>query len=214
MFVYGSDMAKDCCASNFERSVFRYDRVVGAAKDFDCIKFSASGDSPIYRQFNLDKKKPAMLLLDAEGGLIHKQQKCVDPGKYFSVVRDAIELNRRRLDFRQKYMVQHEEIRNLIDGGQFDKALKQIDRALRKRELMMGDVERMISGAQQEVEQSGRAMFERAAELQDGKSYLAALDLFKQVKQEFARIDDLSDRAEARVRELTKTLRDLGVTTR
>ncbi|MGE3163587.1 MAG: hypothetical protein AB7O52_01625 [Planctomycetota bacterium] len=207
-------MAKDCCAANFERAVFRYDRVVALAKDFDCVKFSVSGDASVFTRFNLDSKKPAILLLDAEGGLIDKQQKCVDPGKYSRVVKNALELNRKRLEFRSKFLGQHEEMQKLIDAGHFGKALTAVERALGKRDLLMGDVERRIIATQGQLEKVGREMFARAVELEAGKSYLDALELFKTVKQEFARLDDLERDAAQRVRDLTRTLRDLGVTVR
>ena len=67
-----------------------------ASKNFTCYKYTTLGYGSFnaIRRLNLDKKKPAILLLDAEGGLLHKQQNCVDPKKFLKIAKSAARLCR------------------------------------------------------------------------------------------------------------------------
>lgn len=214
VLVYSSSHAEDCCAANFERTVFRYDRVVSMAKSFDCMKYQTSGNSPLYRKFGLNKKKPAILLLDAEGGLIHKQQECADPKKYSKVVKSALGLNQKRIDLRQKYLAKRQEIRDMIEGREFKKALRSIEKTLKKKNYLMGDVQNMIEADQAEIAEVGQSLFDQAVELRSKKQYQEALGLFKEIKKEFAKLGTLSKEASKRAKEVSKTMRDLGLSSR
>jgi len=88
-------MNDNCCAANFERALFRYERAVKEFKGWACYKVQVSSidGEQLLAPYELRKDKPALLLLDAEGGLLHKQQLCVDPGKFMKVIDSARRLS-------------------------------------------------------------------------------------------------------------------------
>lgn len=211
VYVYSSSHNEDCCAANFERAVFRYDRLVDYSKRFECVKLECSGTSPLYKKYSLIKKKPAILLLDAEGGLIHKQQKCADPRKYLRVVKSAEALNKKRIDLRTKYVAQRQKVRDQIDGKEYSKALKGIDKVLKKRDLLLGDLQDMLDQDLNEIEAIGNEMFDRAVGLREKKDYYEALDLFREIEKEFAKLDSLRKKATSHAKETVKKMRAEGL---
>ncbi|MEM7167443.1 MAG: hypothetical protein AAF581_18420 [Planctomycetota bacterium] len=209
VLVYSDKWKDDCCAANFERAVFKTEKVVNYSKQFDCYKFSAFGTSPIFRKFKLNKKKPAMLLLDAEGGLIHKQQKCINPGDYLKIMKSGFSMNAKRVKLRARYVKMRDEIRSQMDAKAYAKALRDIDRALKKREFLMGDVIAMLESDRKEIEDVGQEMFQRAVSLQENDKFEEALDLFKQIKREFRKVKKLSDDASRCAKDVTKAMKAL-----
>lgn len=211
MLVYSSSFADDCCAANFERAVFKSKGVVDFAKRFECFKHSVNGKNPVFKKFKLNTKKPAILLLDAEGGLIHKQQKCINPRAYLKFMKSAASLNAKRVKLRDKYIGMRNEIRAKIDRAEYSHALRDIDRVLKKRSLLTGDVVAMVEGDRKEVEDIGQEIFDRAVALQEDSKLRDALDLFKQVKREFRRIESLKVQATRCSDALTKQMRQAGL---
>lgn len=207
--VYSDKWADDCCAANFERAVFKTEKVVNYSKQFDCYKFSAMSTSPIFRKFKLNKKKPAILILDAEGGLIHKHQKCINPNDYLKIMKSGFSMNAKRVKLRARYVKMRDEIRTQIDSKDYAKALRDIDKALKKRQFLMGDVITMLENDRKEVEDIGQEMFNRAVGLQESDKLEEALDLFKQIKREFRKVEKLSDDADRCAKDVTKAMKAL-----
>ncbi|MEM7167700.1 MAG: hypothetical protein AAF581_19770 [Planctomycetota bacterium] len=201
----------DCCAANFERAVLRSARVVALAKQFDCFLFTNAGKTPLTKRFALNAKKPAMLILDAEGGLIHKQQKCINPLDYLKILKSGSGLNKKRLKLRDRYMAARSDIRSDIDAGDYGKALRNIDRMLGKREFLLGDVISALEADRDEVATIGQEMFDRAVALQKDAKLFDALDLLQEVANEFKRVEKLGQEAKRCAKDLKKTLRDAGL---
>lgn len=214
VFLYSSGHADDTTAVNFERTLFRYDKIVKLAKGFDCVKYQCTGNSPMYKKFMLNKKKPAILLLDAEGGMIHKQQTSADPKKYLRVLKSSFALNSKRIDLRDKYAAKREEIREQIQAKKFAKALRTIEKTLKKKDFLMGDLQVMLEQDRSEIADIGEEMFDRANQLRENKEYKEALDLFRTIKKEFAKLDVLGKKANRSAKDVQKAMRENGISSR
>ena len=90
-------------AANFERAVFRYKPVVDLTKKFACYRERMSG-SKLVERFGLVKRKPAILLVDSEGAILHQQQLCADPKQYLKIMRSAYALNEKRAKLKSKFL--------------------------------------------------------------------------------------------------------------
>ena len=170
---------------------------------------NATGTSPIYRKFKLNKKKPAILLLDAEGGLIHKQQKSLQPKAFLKIMKSSIGMNAKRVKLRGRYVKIRNEVREQMDAKKYSKALREIDRALKKRDFLMGDVIAMLEGDRQEIAEIGRDMYNKAVGFQESDKLDEALDLFKEIKREFRRVEKLKDDASKGVKDVEKKMKAL-----
>lgn len=210
LYLYKGSMTKDCCAANFERAVFMYEPVVKMFKDYHCKKSTEYSDK-LVKLFGLNPKKPAILLLDAEGGLIHKTQICSDPRKYMRVLKKATALNAKRMKLRKDFIALHKELKAKIGQEEYADAVRSIERAMKKREFMTGYVAQLIEGEKARVQSIGQSLLAKADDLRENKKLLAAYDLYKEIEKEFAKIDDLSDHAKKCRREVAGKLRDLGV---
>ena len=213
VYVYDGGMAKDCCAANFERAVFMYKPIVDLAKKFKCTKVAGMED-PMIKTFKLNKKKPAILLLDAEGGLIHKTQDCQDPRRYLRVVKQAYSLNGKRMKLKESFMAMRHEARKAIDKKDFNAALKKLEKMMKKEELLTGHVRSLIATDRATIVETGEEMLLKAKTLRDNKKLLDAYDLYKQVSKDFSRLKQLSKDAGSCAKEVKRELRDLGVTVR
>lgn len=210
LYLYKGNMNKDCCAANFERAVFMYEPVVNMLKGYHCVKSTDYSES-IIKRFALNKKKPAILLLDAEGGLIHKTQICSDPRKYLRVVKRATALNAKRMKLRAGFIALHKELKAKIGKENYSDAVKAIEKAMKRREFMTGHVLSLLEAEKARVHTIGQELLEKAEDLRENKKLLAAYDLYKEIEKEFAKIDELSDHAKKCRREVRKELKELGV---
>jgi len=208
VFMFKGDMAKDCCAANFERALFMYKPVVDLAKKFKCVKTS---DYSIAERYGVSGKKPAVLLLDAEGGLLHKTQKCSDPRKYLRVVKHALTLNQKRVKLKDKYLALRRDARNHMEDADYAKALKDIESILKKRELLMGQVLSLVKADHAELKTTGERLIAQAGDLRGKEKLLEAYELYKEVAKGFAKLDDLGRSADRCAKEIRGELRDMGV---
>ncbi|MFN0058229.1 MAG: hypothetical protein ACKVX7_07200 [Planctomycetota bacterium] len=212
VYVYAENMNEDCCAANFERSIFRYKPVVDVALNFKCVKttFAQAGDLMVKR-FELDRSKPALLLLDVEGGLLSKVQTCTDPKKYQKVISSALALNEKRVELKEKHLGMQREARQHIDDKQYAKALLLLERLSKQKDKLTGQVLAKVEADQADLVSIGRELLLEAASLRAQKQLLTALELFKEIEREFARIDDLARDARRCAAEVRTALRDMGV---
>lgn len=203
-------MAKDCCAANFERAVFMYEPVVKMLGHFHCKK-STEYSEALAKRFGLNEKKPVLLLLDAEGGLIHKTQECTDPRQYLRVLKRAGALNGKRMQLRDSFLALHRELKDQIGQEKYADAVKNLERAMKKREFMTGYVAALLEGEQSRIQTIGKSLLDKADDLRKDEKLLAAYDLYREIEKEFAKLDELGDHAKKCRREVGNQLRDLGV---
>ncbi len=211
VLYYKSDMAKDCCAANFERIVFKDRSVVEFAKKFKCVRTTEMSEGKI-KQYGLDTKKPAIFLFDAEGGLLHKVQVCQNPRTYFRAMTSAFKLNDTRMKLKKKYLALRKKARENMGSEKYGVALRSIESMLKKRDLLAGSVLSMIQSDRKEIVSIGQQWLSDADKKRGDEELLEAYEMYKKIKKEFARLDSLGKDAERCAKQVKAELKDLGLT--
>ncbi len=216
IFLYSSTMAKDCCCANFERALFRTRSVVKELSGWSCYKqqIEAIKDREILAPYDLRDDKPALLFLDAEGGLLHKQQLCVEPTKFFKVIQSARKLSDLRLKFRDQHLAQRSQARKHIDTGNFDRAIRVLDSMIKNKKMMSGFVVHLVEQDLDELSTTANGLLEQAADLREKRRLLDSYRLYQEVEKEFLRLEAFSKEASKHRKELFRALRRMGITPR
>ncbi len=216
IFLYSSTMAKDCCCANFERALFRTRSVVKELSGWSCYKqqIEAIKDRKILAPYDLRDDKPALLFLDAEGGLLHKQQLCVEPTKFFKVIQSARKLSDLRLKFRDQHLAQRSQARKHIDTGNFDRAIRVLDSMIKNKKMMSGFVVHLVEQDLDELSTTANGLLEQAADLREKRRLLDSYRLYQEVEKEFLRLEAFSKEASKHRKELFRALRRMGITPR
>jgi hypothetical protein len=214
IFLYSSTMAKDCCCANFERALFRTRSVVKELSGWSCYKqqIEAIKDREILAPYDLRDDKPALLFLDAEGGLLHKQQLCVEPTKFLKVIRSTRKLSDLRLKFRDQHLAQRSQARKHIDAGNFDRAIRVLDSMIKNKKMMSGFVVHLVEQDLDELSTTASGLLEQAADLREGRRLLDSYRLYQEIEKEFLRLEAFSKEASKHRKELFTALRRLGIT--
>ncbi len=213
IYLYSSSMSGDCCAANFERALFRSENAVDQFQGWACYKIEVSTVQNVdeLAGYELRKDKPALLLLDAEGGLLHKQQLCVDPNKFLRVIKSAKRLSDLRFRMKDRYLAKRSQAQEQIEAGSYDQALRILDDLLDDREKLSGKVLTLVEGDRLEIATTARGKLAEASRLRENDELLTSYRLFQEVEKEFARISDLSREAEECRREVGQALKKMGV---
>lgn len=212
IYLYSSSMNEDCCAANFERALFRYEATVEAFRSWACYKIEVSTAKPAeLAPFDLRKDKPALLLLDAEGGILHKQQLCVDPAKFLRVIESAKKLSDLRFGLKERHLAKRKEARELAEEQSFDRALRILDDLLSEREKLSGHVIELVEKDRDDLAATARGQLAEADRLRAENQLLESYRLYEKVEKEFARLEELGREAQEHRREVGRTLADMGV---
>ncbi len=163
------------------------------------------------KPFDLKAKKPALLLLDAEGGILHKQQLCVDPKKYLKIMKSAAFLKAKRIKLRDRYLKLRRDARTEMTNGEYAKALRTLERMLKRRDMLTGHVLALVESDREELEAIGEDLLDRANQLRDDRQLLDSYELYKQIDKEFARLRSLSRKADRCAKEVASDLKRMGV---
>lgn len=213
IFLYSSSMADDCCAANFERAVFRTEDTVKAFSQWACYKVEMSTvtDSKDLEPFQLRSDKPALLLLDAEGGLLHKQQLCVDPAKFLRVIESAKRLSDLRFRLKDRHLAKRREAQERIEAGEYDQALRLLDDLLGEKDKLSGQVLTLVEADRSQLAATARGKLDEAERLRQENQLLDSYRLYKEIEKEFSRLEDLGREAGEHRRDVGSTLRKMGV---
>jgi hypothetical protein len=215
VFLYSSTMAKNCCSANFERALFR-DKY--AAKEFEswsCYKQQMEtlkeNEKALLAGYDLRDDKPALLFLDAEGGLLHKQQLCVDPPKFVKVIKSSKKLSDLRLRLRDSHLAQRKNARDHMEAGRYGRAIRVLASMVKNKKVMSGHIVFLVEQDMKEIESTATEMLDRAAALHEDRQLLDSYRLYEEIEKEFARLEDLSKQASKHRKELLTKLRGLGI---
>ncbi|MGE4620221.1 MAG: hypothetical protein AAEJ04_10490 [Planctomycetota bacterium] len=216
IFLYSSKMAKDCCCANFERALFRTRSVVKELKGWSCYKqqIEALKDDANLSAYDLRDDKPALLFLDAEGGLLHKQQLCVEPEKFAKVIQSSHKLSDLRLRFRDQHLAQHSQARKHIETGNYDRAIRVLDSMIKNKKVMSGFVVQLVEKDLETLSVTATELLEKAKNLRDDRRLLDSYRLYEEIEAEFARLEVFSKEANKHRKELFTALKKLGITPR
>ena len=209
-------MSKDCCAANFERSVFRNRDVLEVASKFTCVKYDMALEeikdgAGIIERFELNGLKPAILLLDAESGLLHKQQLCVNPPEYVKIIKSAYALNGVRVKMRVRFEKKERKARGQIEKGNFGDAHRLLSQIRVNRDKLLGSVSRQVDADLSLIQKSGQELLDEARRLEEGKQLIAARSLYKKVAKEFSRFPEMKLEAGRNARRISGKLHRMGL---
>ena len=197
VLMIGSGDSKDCCAANFERSVFRYGKVVEyAQKHFHACRVdrqSPEGEE-LYKEFKLDSKKPAVLVVDNDGKLLHKVQKCVQPPKVHKWMQGAVRAVRTKMLYSAKADKRLDKTAKLIREKDYGKALGLIDRL--EDELLLPQERKRTAKQQKALRRAALKELKLALRFEKGGETLTARDKYRKIRREFRRIPKAKSFAE------------------
>ena len=215
VFLYSPKMAKNCCCANFERVLFRDRDSVKEFQGWSCYKQTIESlkdeEKSMLAAYDLRDDKPALLFLDAEGGLLHKQQLCVDPPKFVKVIKSTKKLSDLRHRLRDSHLAQRKKARDHIEAGRFSKAIRVLDSMVKNRKVMSGHVSMLVEQDLKEIESTASEMLVRASTLKQDNRLLDSYRLYQEIVEEFAKLEELSKEASKHRRELLTKLRGLGI---
>ncbi|NCG00017.1 MAG: hypothetical protein GWP39_10960 [Planctomycetia bacterium] len=215
VFLYSSSMNKDCCCANFERALFRDRDSVKEFKSWACYKQLVETlkdeDKKLLKQFDLRKDKPALLFFDSEGGLLHKQQLCVDPPKFIKVIRSTKKLSDMRLRLRKTHLAERKKAREHMEAGRYGKAIRVLDVMVQNRKIMSETVSVLVDQDLKEIESTAGELLIQASELKKENRLLDSYRLYEEIEKEFEKLKEYSNEASKHRKELLKKLRDLGL---
>ncbi len=213
VLVVSSEFSKDCCAANFERAIFRDKDCVELAKSFLCVRYNAvvGAEANWVERFSVNTKKPAILLLDAEAGLLHKQQLCANPNDYEKAMKDALAANEMRVKLRPKFLAERAEARRALDEKDFAKAAKALAKLCERKTQMSGSVLERVEKDLAELEGAAKTSFAAASEARDGARLLDAYKQFRSLEKDFAVLDAIESDAKREADALVPRLKGLGI---
>ena len=215
VFLYSASMNKDCCCANFERALFRDRDSIKEFKSWACYKQLVETlkdeDKELLKQFDLRKDKPALLFFDSEGGLLHKQQLCVDPPKFIKVIRSTKKLSDMRLRLRKTHLAERKKAREHMEAGRYAKAIRVLDVMAQNRKIMSETVSALVDQDLKEIESTAGELLIQASELKKENRLLDSYRLYEEIEKEFEKLKEYSKEASKHRKELLKKLRDLGL---
>ena len=215
VFLYSSKMAKDCCCANFERALFRDKYASEQFKLWSCyrqlIETLNEDEKALVNGYDLRDDKPALLFFDSEGGLLHKQQLCVDPPKFVKVLKSSKKLSDLRLRLRDSHMAQRTSARGHIEAGRYGRAIRVLDSMVKNKKVMSGYIVELVTQDMREIEQKASTLLVEAAALHQDRRLLDSYRLYQEIEKEFAKLEDLSKEASKHRKELLTKLRGLGI---
>ena len=197
--------SKSCCAANFERTVFRSQKVVAdAKKHFVPVRIDRStyDGRALYAKFKLDSKKPAMLLLDEEGRFVAKTQLCCNPKEWHKSMTGTLGLVRAKAKYRPIATKKVARVREMIKEGQYASALRSIDKLSGKEKILTGDVRSAISKASKRVKNVAVKRIKAARRDEKSGRLDRALERFRSIEKDFSGYSKARDYARKAVRRI------------
>jgi len=98
LVLIGAGDAKNCCAANYERTVFKDRTVVGlASQHFVTLRLDRDqAGSDLHQRLGLRTGAPALVVLDAAGGVAARWQECVNARDVVRVMRSVLKVSKKQ----------------------------------------------------------------------------------------------------------------------
>lgn len=198
VLLIGSADSKDCCAVNYERTLFRNEKVVKFAKEHAVsYRLDRGGylGSQFYKKFSLSKKKPALLVLDHHGDLLYKLQLCENPKTVAKEFKSAQLLTRKREAAAGKNAKKVRAIKKLVKAKKYPQALTSMSR-LKPKALTL-PLRKRLKAQQRAVFSLAKKKLRVARKLVKKKQYDRAISLYQGVAKQFGRLKSVKKKARA-----------------
>jgi len=187
LLLSGTD-ADDCCAQNFERTVFRDAKVIGTAKTFFTnYRLDRDGEGArLVAKYKLEKKKPAILLIDEQGELAFKAQICSQPKKVHSAMCQLVTILKKKVVYSHRAEKRVQELWEVARKKRFSDALRQLDRINEK--LLVPEVDAQVDKLERAIRKVAVKRLKRAERLEKAADLEAARELVRDVRKTFGRL--------------------------
>ncbi len=209
VLLISSGDGKDCCAMNFERTLFRSPKVIKYAKqNFVAYRFDRTFGTgkELSDKYKLEEKKPAVLVLDEDGEVLYKTQRCTNPGVCYLGLRHARVLSAKRQAYAKTYTKTMSEVEKLLEDSSYDRALYKLDRL--KPELLQLALREKVKETRESIQKSGTERLDEARALEESKDYDKALEIYRDVARGFRRIETIEDAAKDGIVRVKRLQRD------
>jgi hypothetical protein len=187
---------KDCCAQNYERTVFRSPTVVKYAKDH-LIAYRFDRDTgtgkDLVDKYKLETVKPAILVLDWDGELLYKTQRCVNPGDCLLGLKYAAGLTAKRVAYEKTATKKLGEVDDLVKSAEFDRAIATLEGL--KADMLLLSQRRKADELRDGIAATGREKLEQARGLEGEKQFDRAAEIYRDIARGFKRIDSIEKEA-------------------
>ena len=204
----------DCCAKNYERTLFRNGKVVSyAKKSLVPFRFSRSfsfGKS-LYKKYDLELKKPAVLVLDADGDLLYKRQRCTEPRDCLKGMIGAVVASKKKVAYSNRAKEKIKQAEKLMRQKKFSKALRKLDSI--KSQKVVVPLRTKIEKRYSWLERVGKKRLRRARKYEKNGDLERARKTYESVSKSFSRLQKLKKYAQAglkRIRKLEKETASTG----
>ena len=188
LLIHGGD-AKDCCAQNYERTVFRDQKVVDYAKKYFTSYRFDRGDSAgqaMYKKLKLEAKKPALLVMDDEGQMIFKAQLCQNPKTVHAAMRKTMASLKQKLVNSVKAEKKLASVQKLAQSGRYDQAIRSLSSIKTKR--VTTSVRDRIDSQKKALNAAALRRLKEGIALEKKRDYEGAMEIYEEVGKSFRRI--------------------------
>ncbi len=190
--------SEDCCAKNFERTLFRDPKVVKYTKKY-LLPFRFNRDEGIgrnlYHEYSLESKKPSVLVMDWEREILFKTQRCINPGDCLKGMVEALTLTKNRMTYSQRTVKKLKATALLVKNKEYDEALYELKSV--KPELLLLSLRKRALGQIRYMEKVAARKLALAKKYEEEKDFEKALSLYKEVSESFRRMNKVKDEASA-----------------
>jgi hypothetical protein len=211
VLLIGSSDSKDCCAKNYERTLFRDKKVIKFAEAHAVsyrLDRSGSAGTRFYSQHSLNKKKPAVLVFDTYGDLLYAAQKCEDPRDVVKKFKSVRRLAQKRESLVEKNAAKLLAIKDLVKAKRYPEALSSISR-VNKKSLILPLRDRLKSHYRS-VSSAAKKKLRAARKLVKKKEYGKAIKKYQDVVKTFGRIKSAKKKARKGVERARKLKAEHG----
>jgi hypothetical protein len=210
LLLAGSDGA-DCCAKNFERTLFRDDKVLKfARKNFAPYRLERMEGPGLkfYDKFKLNVKKPAVLVLDTDGDPLFAVQKCINPGDCYKGLAAAVTRAAQKTALTVKAQASFEKAETLIGEKKYGEAVDALQKipAAKIARPLREKVERKLKA----LEAYAHRRLASAAKYEEKKNFERAREIYSDVSENFARFKKAKSEALAGLRRVRQAEADGG----
>ncbi len=193
LLVSPSD-GKDCCAANYERTLFRSPRLVKYARG-GAVPFRFNRDHGIgrelYASFELDSKKPSVLALDLDGTLLYKTQRCTEPRDCLKGLAVARAISARKQAYAPKVEERLSKARKLINDRDYKKALESLSRI--NESYLTATLKKKVARYHSKVFSDGKSRLRTARKYEKNGRLDSAERIYAEVARSFSRVKKLKD---------------------
>lgn len=205
LLISSASDAENCCAKNYERTLFRSPKVVKyAKKSFLPIRLDRGYGlgKELYASYELSEKNPAVLVVDKDGDLLYKTQQCTEPRDCLEGMQTAMLLTRQREAYAPTANQRLASARESINEKNYRDALISLGRLNRK--YLTVPLRETVARYYKKLEFEARKRLKTAVAYEKKKAFDRADEIYREVSRSFSRMEKVKARAEAGLKRVSR----------